>query len=380
MIHEGVFKKGLGFDGMSSSYGGDLDNFVSSGPFILTSWGEDKFIFKKNPDYVLADLIHYDGIEISVVKSTSTAVKMFKNGELDQASVGSASFTLWKEYDGDPRAYDSGVESTMFFFINTGNPNYNGILGNNDFRKALSCGIDRVDLADGLRGNPYGRIFRRQVMGDANHGIAFVDMPGADYLEDPYSMCNPSLSKKLLDRAFEATGQTNVITEIYYKSDDLRSKAAAEILSEQINKKFDGVTITVRAVAGDEAYNLRRWNPNEPTAYDINIGSLDVAEDPLDTMWPYCGAYKPARFYWANKDNLAQFDEYYNEASVSRYDNEKFVHLCQQMEKVLLDECMYVPLFELPTKLLFNEKLRFPAERYINGFGYGTMYGAFAEN
>ena len=50
------------------------------------------------------------------------------------------------------------------------------------------------------------------------------------------------------------------------------------------------------------------------------------------------------------------------------------------MEKILLvDECIQVPLYEVPTRQLFNEKLLLPVDHYVNGWGFGTRYGAFAQ-
>ncbi len=378
MIHEATFEKGMSADRTSTVYGTNLDNWVSSGPFIMTGWVTDsKYTFEKNPDYVYADLIHYDGVEIRVVPDANTALEMFLKGDLDEASI---TYSQWEEYEDDPRVFEYWNDSTMYLYINTGNPNFNNFLGNVNFRKAIFYGVDRVDLASTLGGYPYSRIYRRSIQGDPNRGIAFVDMPGADYVEDPYSLYRPQVANQYLDKAFEETGQANVSFEIYYKEDGTHTRGATEIMQRQMTKNLEGVNITIRAVPQAQAYTLRRWDPDNPTSFDFNIGSLLPSEEPLETVKFYASSYKPNRFYWNNLDNLARFDELYNEALGSLTDNDKLISLCQQMEKILLvDECIQVPLYEVPTRELFSEHIQLPVDHYVNGWGFGVKYGAFID-
>src|SRR5262249_14103719 len=70
---------------------GDLkkpDSAIGTGPFLLERYEPNvKTVFKRNPDYFLKDRPYVDGVEWFVVDDPSTALAMYRTGQMDIAGV-----------------------------------------------------------------------------------------------------------------------------------------------------------------------------------------------------------------------------------------------------------------------------------------------------
>ena len=60
-------------------------------------------------------------------------------------------------------------------------------------------------------------------------------------------------------------------------------------------------------------------------------------------------------------------------------ENDKVVDLCLKMEKMLLDTLCNVPVYEIPTKVVFSENYNLPAGKYVVGYGFGMYNGWFSK-
>ena len=147
-------------------------------------------------------------------------------------------------------------------------------------------------------------------------------------------------------------------------------------MDSQYEEVFGGkLNITLRQVPSSQQFSLRRWNPENPTAFDANIGSITSLNDsPHYTFQYYTSFYSPPRFCYSNP----QFDAIYEQATASE-DYKEIVSLCQQLEKILLDDMVVVPLYELPSKALFSQRIDLPGDGYINNFGFGYEYAIIAK-
>lgn len=359
----------------TSAYGTSLDKFMSAGAFYLTDWQPDaKYTFTVNTDYIYASLYSIQGINVSVIPNAATATELFLSGKLDYLSI---SYEQWEAFKDDPRIYEYWGNSLQYMFVNLGNPNQNGLLGNLDFRKALYYGADRTELANTIGAIPATRIAKKAVVGNPDTGTAFVEMPGSmDYVDDGYTVYNPSLAREYLTKAFEDCKLSDATMEIYYSETSTHSKPATEIMHNQYEEVFEGkLNITLRLVPSAQQFSLRRWNPDDPTAFDANIGSITSLNDsPYYTFQYYTSTYSPPRFCYSN----AEFDEIFAKAAMSE-DYAEITNLCQQLEKILLDDMVVVPLYELPSKALFSQRITLPADKYINNFGFGYEYSVISK-
>lgn len=116
---------------------------------------------------------------------------------------------------------------------------------------------------------------------------------------------------------------------------------------------------------------LRKWDPDNPTSYEGTIGSLlPAATDPTAQFKPWISTYYPPRTLWVNEE----FDALYaRSVSVEAMKNNDLrVKLCQQMEKIMLDELVVIPVYEIADRVLFNQRIKLPVVEYnvSEGFGY----------
>ena len=379
MIHKPTWDKAISPDGSSTLYGTSMEYWMSSGEYILTDWIPDsQFTYKKNQDYVHADMIWFAGMEIRTVPDANTALELFLNGELHTAAI---AYAQWEDYEDDPRVYEYWNDSTMFLWVKTGNPKFNGMLGNYNFRKALFYGIDRNEFASILGGYPITRLFRRSVVGNSDTGTSILDLP-CDWEVDPYTAFQPALASEYVDKAFEETNNVNVEFEIYYKEDGTHTRAATEIMQRQLTKNLEGVNIKLRAVPQAQAYSLRRWNPNDPDSFDFNIGSLLPNNEPLETLKFYGSNYQPLRFFWNDESMLAAHDKLYQEAILLNDEGKEaeMVEKCLESERILVMEAMQqIPIYEIPTKQLYAENIELPGNGYVINYGFGDRYAKFVD-
>ena len=370
IINKTVFEAGAMGDG-TSNYGTDVATSPACGRFILTEWIPDaKYVLTRNPDYPHADDILIEGITYTCVPDANTALQLFEKGEIDKVDV---AYTDWEAYEDDPRIYEYFNDSLMYFMVNLGNPNYNGLLGDLNYRQALYWGADRVEIADTLGVHTASRLMRKAVVANPATGQAFVEIP-ADYVPDGTKIFDAKKANEYLTKAYEKAGITGNTMRILFSETATHIKGAAEILQKQYKDVFGGkLVVEMHTVPSSQATKLRRWNPEDPTAYDTALGSLlPSASDPRATFNYYRSDYSPPRFCYANPE----FDAWYAEAMSYdlEADNAKVIELCQKMEKQLLDDLVNIPLYERPNKVLFNEKITLPAGGYIVGWGFGEAY------
>ena len=375
IINKTVYEAGLTEDKTGTLYGTSLEWTVCCGEFILTEWIPDaKFVLKKNPDYIKADEIYLDEVIYTCVPDTNTALQLFLNGELDYCSL---SYTQWEQFEDDPRAYEYFGDSLMYFMVNVGNPAQGNLMGKLDFRKALYYGADRVEIGETLGAYPATRLVRRAVLANPATGVPFYTLPN-DYVDDGYTIRDVEAAKAYLDKALEDSGITGGSMRILFSETSTHLRGCAELLQKQYHDIFgeNKLQVIMHTLPSSQAQALRRWNPEDPTAFDTALGSLlPSAQDPRATFNYYRTDYTPPRFAW----NDPQFDAWYAEAMSLdlEKDNDKVIELCMKMEKMLIDTLCNVPVYEIPTKAVFSENFHLPAGGYIIGLGFDMYHGWF---
>ena len=376
IINKTAYEAGMNEDGTGTQYGSSLDYYASCGAFVLTEWIPDgKYVLTRNPDYVHADEIKLESIVYTVVPDTNTALQLFENGELDYVSIG---YTQWEKYEDDPRIYEYFNDSLMYFMINHGNPSYNNILGNLNFRKALYYGIDRKEMSEIIGCYPATRLIRRAVISNPATGVPFYTLEN-DYVDDGYTVFNKTLANEYLDKAYEETKNTTVDMRILFSETSTHLRGCAEVLQRQYGDYFGGkLNAIMHTMPSAQAQALRKWNPDDPTGFDTALGSfLPTANDPRQTFKFYLSSVQPPRFYWTS-DKLDQLFDQAMALDLEK-DNAKVIELCMEMEKLMLDEMVIVPVYEIPTKVLYESNIELPAGGYIIGWGFGNMYMTMTE-
>ena len=381
LVHKATFLATLTDDKSLTSYGTSIDNYVSSGPFILKEWIYDsKIVLERNPNFIFADRYKIEGITYVCIPDSQTAIELFIKGDIDAVDL---AYTDWEVYAEDPRVHDYYGDSLMYMFINMGNPNQNNLLGKLNFREALYYGIDRVAITTAVGGEPTSRYVRKAVVGDLSTGVAFVDMPGStDYIDDPYTLYQPEKANEYFTKALEECELTSATLELMYSEVAIRTRAIFEMLMVDFQKTFQNkITVTLRPVPSTQSQKLRRWNPDDPTAFDAALGSLlPSADDPSASFGFFVSDYSPPRFCYGNPE----FDELYVQSCSleANLNNDLKVELCQKMEQIVLRDKIIVPVYETESKKLFSERIVLPTadEAYLTVFGFGyPMFASVAE-
>jgi ABC-type oligopeptide transport system substrate-binding subunit len=50
-----------------------------------------------------------------------------------------------------------------------------------------------------------------------------------------------------------------------------------------------------------------------------------------------------------------------------------------QLEQILLSDLVIIPLYELPSKALFSNRIKLPSDGFINNFGFGYEFGVITD-
>ena len=383
MVYEPLYEACMGDDRSWCDYGTSFETWASSGEYILTEWIPDgKITMIRNPDYVKAEDIKLGKIEYYVVPDSNTALELFQAGQLDRLDL---LYQQWEQFEEDPRVNLYYNDSITYTFINNGNPKYNTILGNLKFREAIHYGIDRVEFGNMLGGFPSVRLYRRGVIAEKATGKSILDVP-VDWADDPYTVHDKAKATQLITQAKEECKVTDSVMtfETYYNEAGTHTRASVEIFQKQMDS-LDGIDMTLRAVPSNVAYTLRRWDKNNPTSYEFNLGSLLPSDEPIDTM----AFWEPDRstgqiFVWETlpEGSTEKFRQLYKQAqeAIQTDDEAKQVEVCLEMEKMLVkDTYIRIPIYELPSKMLFSSRVKLAVKEYINGYGFGEYYAEIVE-
>jgi peptide/nickel transport system substrate-binding protein len=140
---------------------GDLkkvETAVGTGPFILEDYEPNvKIVFRRNPAYFRQGLPYVDGVEWMVLDDESTALAMYRTGQLDtgpglQWDVRQADLDSLKQSHPDPLYQDMQSITQTTIWMRTDQPPFADVR----VRRAISQAIDRQGLIDAvwMRGQP----------------------------------------------------------------------------------------------------------------------------------------------------------------------------------------------------------------------------------
>ena len=376
LVYKPLYEAGLTADGTATNYGTSVDTYMSAGPYKLVEWIPDaKFVFERNENYIYADEIKLEGIIKLVVPEKGTQLQMFLNGELDYIAL---SYNDWEQFEDDPRIYEYNSNNSTWIMCNVGNTENQGLIGDLNYREAMFWGIDRMDMAEILACNPTTSNIRPETIADPISGLLFIAIE-RDWLIDPEDAYDVTKANKFLDKAYEPRNLTTSDFTILYTESSAIVGATAEILQKQFENTFgDRLKLKLDAKPSSIVNTQRRWNPEDPNAYQASLGYLQPSkENPRAYFNYFKSSYSPPRFCYASD----AYDAKYNEAAGLdlEKDNARVIELCLEMEKELYDYRINIAMYNDPTKVLYADNIILPAGGYIPGFGFGTDWIAMSK-
>lgn len=126
------------------SYGAEADTLISNGPFVCTEWThESKFVMKKNEYYWNAANVQIDELQYIIGAEDQVAADLAQAGELELMQT--RNLQTIATLEGIGFASDKIIDTTAFLHMNCAGQNETGrFMSNLNFRKAISCAIDRT--------------------------------------------------------------------------------------------------------------------------------------------------------------------------------------------------------------------------------------------
>ena len=369
LVHKPTYEAGMNADRTKTSYGSTKDTYMSCGAYILTDWVPGSvFKMKRNPDYVLSDMIKLDEYVYKVVADKNTALELYLNGEMDEVTLSPEAI---EQYVDDPNIKTGPAKAIQVISINHGNTNNNGILGNVNFRKALFYAVDRQSIAKMTNGIPANYLVPSKCLG--LDGKTYREMSEAqEYLADNFGY-DPKLAKEYYDKAMAECGISNLTLTLQYNETSANNKAASEFLHKTFPEIFgDSFTLELMAApSGVLNSYIKGWKNGDPNSYELQWRSWNTStEAPWNGLKVYTSMYsnKNEPYYNDEVDALWEKANYDLEA---KKDPAYRLELAREIEQIILDEVAACPVYEAPNYYLINPKVILPSDEYIPGYGFG---------
>lgn len=254
-----------------SDYGTNSDSIVFNGPFIVEDWQQSQMDWrlKKNPAYWDHSTIPTEEIHFQVIKETSTALNLFEDDQLDVAIV---TGEIAKQMQ-NSETFQSYPAATMDYIrLNQQRGGQATPLANENLRKALALGIDKVNLITNIMADG-----SKPLDGAITEGFVRNPKTGEDFRSEAGSLMqyDPKQALSFWQRAQEELGES--ITLDLLTTDDSGYKKMGESLQWALEDLFDGLTVTMRSMPAEVALNtasesdydlfLIYWTPDYQDPY-----------------------------------------------------------------------------------------------------------------
>lgn len=376
-VYEELYEKLMNEDRTETSYGADIDSFMSSGPFILDKWLKDsEKVLKKNPYYVNKDLIWLAEMNVKVVPDAGTRMQLFENGEIDYVGLSAEDFEKFEE---DPRVLYSLNNGIRYISINSINPDQ-PILSNKNFRKAFFYAVDRKAIADLTHHVPANYIYSSRLIIDPEAGIRWRDTDIAKaYLEPNYGY-DPELALEYFEKALEEEGLDKVTLTLNYNDANEDFKKKSEYLQNSLPQIFgkERFELKLQAMPSNTRIANMEAHQSDPRSYELSwSGWVGNEFTPWNTMRVFTSDFNSKHEPFSNE----RLDELIHEVNfgVSRYDQDAKIDITAELEQIILEELPIIPVVEPISKYLKSDRVQLPVKEWLNGVGFGWKYSKIVE-
>ena len=328
------------------AYASASDKAVYNGPFTLTDFdgpGTDtEWSYKKNDNYWDKDAVKLSEIKVSVVKESSTALNLFKDGQADDVIL---SGELAQQNANDP-AYTS-VKEARTSYIELNQREADSPFKNVNLRKAISYSINRDALV-------------KQVLGDGSvvsTGLIPADMSKNPETNEDFAKEAGKLVSYDKDKAkeyWEKAKKELSIDSLEFNlmaSDDDASKKVIEYIQNSIQENLDGVKVKPTPVPF--SVRLDRSSSGD---FDTVLGgwAADYA-DPSSFTDLFVAGNSYNRGQWSNADYDKVVDDSGNKDAGD--EQARWADL-QEATKIMADDMGVIPVYQKAEGHLVNEKIK----------------------
>jgi oligopeptide transport system substrate-binding protein len=294
-------------------------NLVSSGPFQLTEWRQNRvLVVERNPYYWDATTVSLNAIHFFPVESYDTEERMFRSGQLHLTNdVPLAKIPHYRTLPDSPLRIEPQL-GTYYFRFNVTRPPLDDVR----VRRALSLTIDRQAIVEKISGG-----------GQTTAG-SFAP-PGAGEFEPSYIVgYDPEEARKLLGEAGYPGGEGFPGVEFLYNTSE-GHRSIAEAL-QQMWKRELGIDV--------QLYN-QEWKVYLDSLSNLDFGIarsgwVAVYNDANQFLEIMTSGNPNNRTGWSS----AEYDALH-EASMRETDPSERMQLLQQLDEMLMHESPVAPLY-----------------------------------
>jgi oligopeptide transport system substrate-binding protein len=328
-------------------YGQVAFNFVSNGPFILSTWDkEHNVVLKKSPKYWDSNSVKLETLTLNLNGGDDSNLLEFREKQLDTI-MGGTELTKTLGEKGEKNSYLETIQSPSLidYMVFNKNPKNNGLTSNNKIRLALSLAINREVYCSNF--------------------VEYSSLPAYGFIPNDIQNGNtiyrnialqPLMAYKNLDvkKLFnEGLGELNLsdnkLRELTFLviSDTETMKKSSEIIKGQWETSL-GVKVNIVYCSFSDFFN------------GLYEGNFDVAQllgkaqynDPLALldMFTLDGG---ATYNWISTDYDVLIQKIKHELDMS-----KRMLLIKEAESLLLEKAIVAPLSYRNNKMYINDYLK----------------------
>ncbi len=373
LVYEPIYEAEMNAERTATQYGTAGDKLLSSGRFKLVNWvkGAER-VFEANPNYLVPERVNVDSIVYRVVEDAGTRVQMFENGELDYVGLDAEGV---KTYAEDPRVLPGASRYVRTMEINATHPDY-PIFANPNFRKAMYHAIDRETIAKLSNTIPAPWIVPYTSVAYSD-GTLFRDLAEGEGYVPENNGYDPELALELFNTAMDEEGLTKLQFVMNYITTVNDQVIAAEYLQESLPQIFGADRIEIELAGLPSPQNLEnlKASPTNPRAYGITISQWSLS----------AGDFAPNRIFEVYTSGYARkngpyasdrLDALYAESILDevRKDEYRVAELAMEMEKVMLEELLVVPINQTTSTGLIADRVILPLDERHTSIGWGLTY------
>ena len=350
--------------------GGTPENYMCSGPYVLTDWTYGSSLtYEKNDEWLLADE-QFPVQTVTMLQATdaNTSVSMFESGEADMIlTVDDDYLDILSDY----LVYDvsGSVRAVQLNTTGQGDAEKAALLSNLNFRNALSYALNRDAIVQAVSptDTAINRYLFEPMAGNTPESLFQDDYPVESVpLEGDAEQAKAYLQAALDELGYASADELPELSYLTFENDSYR--LMAETLVDQWNQVLglDNISIELKPIP-DAIQSMMSYQ------YDIYYTSLGVGSTPSTFMnyWITGGSVNDVAANGTNLFSNAEFDQLVDEASTTM-DREARMGLYAQAEQILIDEA---PL------IMISAPGNYAAVAdYVDGFVYNALDNAIELN